>query len=153
MKISFQKILPHLVAIAVFLVITLLFFHPVIFDGKVMTQNDIIQGISSGQEASNFRKETGEEALWTNSMFGGMPAYLVNIYWSGDLTVHIQNALSLYLPSPARYTFLAMLCFYFMLLAYRVNPYLAIAGAIAYGLNSFYIVSIEAGHIWKVSAI
>lgn len=131
----------------------MIFFHPVIFDGKVMTQNDIIQGVSSGQEISNFRKETGDEALWTNSMFGGMPAYLVNMHWSGDLLVNVQNFMTFYLPSPARYTFLAMLCFYVMLLAYRVNPYLAIAGAIAYGLNSFYIVSIEAGHIWKVSAI
>lgn len=152
-NISFKAILPHLIALTVFFLITLMFFHPVIIDGKVMTQNDIVQGVSSGQEIKNFRLETGEEALWTNSMFGGMPAYLINIYWSGDLTVHIHNLLSLYLPSPARYTLLGMLCFYILLLSYKVNPYLAIAGGIAFGINSFTMVSIEAGHIWKVSAI
>lgn len=152
-NVSFKALLPHLIAISVFFLITLMFFHPVIIDGKVMTQNDIVQGISSGQEIKNFRLETGEEALWTNSMFGGMPAYLINIYWSGDLTVHIHNLLSLYLPSPARYTLLGMLCFYILLLAFRVNPYVAIAGGIAFGINSFTMVSIEAGHIWKVSAI
>lgn len=118
-----------------------------------MTQNDIVQGISSGREVVEFREETGEEALWTNSMFGGMPAYMINIYWSGDFTIHLQNVMSLYLPSPARYTLLAMLSFYILLISWKVNPYLAIAGGIAYGLNSFFIVSIEAGHIWKVSAI
>lgn len=152
-KLSFKTLLPHLVAIITFLVITLIFFHPVVFEGKVMTQNDIIQGVSSGQEVSQFRKETGEEALWTNSMFGGMPAYLINVYWGGDITRHVHNLLSLYLPSPARYSFLGMFCFYLLLLAHRVNPYLAIGGGIAYGLNSFLMISIEAGHIWKVAAI
>lgn len=152
-KISFTDLAPHLLAVAIFLVITFIFFHPVIFDGKVMTQNDIVQGISSGQEIREHREATGEEALWTNSMFGGMPAYLINVQWSGDLTKHIHNFLSLYLPSPARYAFLGMLCFYILLLTFRVNPYLSIAGGIAFGLNSFNLVSIEAGHIWKVSAI
>jgi hypothetical protein len=152
-NLSIKTLLPHLLAISVFLIITLIFFHPVVFEGKVMTQNDVIQGISSGQEITTFRQETGKEALWTNSMFGGMPAYLINISWSGDLTNHLHNLFSIYLPSPARYAFLGMLCFYILLLTYKVNPYLAIAGGIAYGLNSFTIVSLEAGHIWKVSAI
>ena len=150
---SFKLLLPHFIAVAIFIVISALFFHPVFFEGKVMNQNDIVQGTSSGQEMREFREETGKEALWTNSMFGGMPAYLVNVHWSGDLLKYAQDAVSVYLPSPAKYTFLAMLCFYVLLLTYRVNPYLAIAGGIAYGINSFFIVSIEAGHIWKVSAI
>ena len=118
-----------------------------------MTQHDIVQGVSSGQEIREFREETGKEALWTNSMFSGMPAYLINVYWNGDLTRHLHNLLSLYLPSPARYAFLGMLSFYILLLSFRVNPYLAIVGGIAYGINSFTMVSIEAGHIWKVSAV
>ncbi|MEP5614202.1 MAG: hypothetical protein ABJP45_18260, partial [Cyclobacteriaceae bacterium] len=152
-KLSFKTLLPHLVALAVYMVITLIFFHPVVFEGKVMTQHDVVQGVSSGQEAKEFRQETGEEALWTNSMFGGMPTYLINIYWSGDLTKHLHELLSLYLPSPAKYTLLGMLCFYILLLSYRVNPYLALAGGIAFGINSFTMVSLEAGHIWKVSAV
>lgn len=152
-NISFQTVLPHLVALSVFLIVTLIFFYPMIFNGKIMTQHDIVQGVSSGQEVRDFRQETGNEALWTNSMFGGMPAYLINVYWSGDLNGHLHTLLSLYLPSPARYTFLGMLCFYILLLSFKVNPYVAVAGAIAYGINSFTMVSIEAGHIWKVSAI
>ncbi len=148
-----KDLLPHLVAVIVFIVVTLLFFHPVVISGKVMTQHDIVQGVSSGQEIRDFREKTGDEALWTNSMFSGMPAYLIDVYWNGDLTRHLHNFLSLYLPSPARYAFLGMLCFYILLLSFKVNPYLAIAGGIAYGINSFTMVSIEAGHIWKVAAV
>ncbi len=152
-ELSFKSFLPHVLAVAVFLLITVIFFYPVIFEGKVMTQNDVLQGISAGQEAQEYRNRTGNEALWTNSMFSGMPTYLINIYWSGDISRYVHDIFSLYLPSPARYTFLGMLCFYILLLTFRVNPYLAIAGGITYGINSFFIVSIEAGHIWKVSAI
>lgn len=151
--INVKSIIPHAIAISIFFIITLMFFHPVIIDGKVMTQNDVIQGVSSGQEVKEFRQETGKEALWTNSMFGGMPAYLINTYWSGDLTKHLHELLTLYLPSPAKYPLLGMLCFYILLLSFRINPYLSIAGAIAFGLNTFNVVSLEAGHIWKVSAI
>ncbi len=151
--LSFKSFAPHLIAVFTFLTITVLFFYPVIFEGKVMTQTDTINGISSGQEITEYRKETGKEALWTNAMFSGMPAYMIDVQWSGDYIRHIHDLASLYLPSPARYTFLAMFCFYLLLLCYKVNPYLAIAGGIAYGLNSFFMVSIEAGHIWKVSAI
>ncbi len=152
-KLSLKQFTPHIISIITFLVITLLFFHPMVFEGKVMSQNDVLQGISSGQEVKEYRLRTGNEALWTNSMFGGMPAYLINVIWSGDLSKHFHDLFSLYLPSPARYTFLAMLCFYILLLTFGVNPYLALSGGIVYGLNSFFMVSIEAGHIWKVSAI
>lgn len=70
-KFSFKNhILPHLVAIVVFLGITVAFYSPVFFDGKEIFQNDVVQGISGGNEISEFRKQTGEEPLWTNSMFG-----------------------------------------------------------------------------------
>ena len=154
MKFNFKKeILPHIIAITVFLIVTVLFYHPLFLTNQELRGNDVIQGMASGQEAREFREATGEEALWVNSMFGGMPAYLINIRWSGDLLIYVQNAITLGIPSPASVTFIAFLSFYILLLAYKVRPYLAIAGALAYGLNSFGIVSIEAGHIWKVRAI
>jgi hypothetical protein len=152
-NITFKSLLPHLIALLIFIIITFIFFQPMIMDGRVMIQNDVIQGRGGGQELKEFREETGQEGLWTNSMFGGMPGYLISVYWSGDLAQHIQKVISLGFPSPAMYLFLSMLCFYIMLLTFKINPYLSIIGAIAFGLNSFNILSIEAGHIWKISAI
>ncbi len=152
-SININRVLPHLIAVAVFLVVTVAYYSPIFFDGLQIRQNDILQGQGAGQEIVEFREETGEEALWTNSMFGGMPAYLINTQWSGDLTKYVYKVSTLGLPAPARHTFLAMICFYVMMLVFGVRPYLAIAGGLAYALNSFNIVSIEAGHGWKVVAM
>ena len=153
-KLNFKKdILPHLVAIVVFVLIVVIYYHPLFFSSETISQNDVLQGVGGGQEAIEYREQTEEEALWVNSMFGGMPAYLINVYWSGDLLSYVQRVFSLGLPTPAESTFFAFISFYILLLVFRVRPYLAIIGALAYGLNSFNIISIEAGHMWKVRAI
>ena len=86
-----KAIQPHAIFITLGFLLVMAFFNPLFIENKSMNQNDVFQGVGSGQEASNFRRETGEEALWTNSMFSGMPAYLINISWSGDLIKHIQR--------------------------------------------------------------
>ena len=149
-----RKALPHLIAVVVFIALTVTFYAPIFFEGKVLNQNDINQGIASGSEIVAFREATGEEALWTNRMFGGMPAYLINIRWSGaTILATIEKIISLGLPNSAKETFLSMLCFYVLMLAFGVRPVLAIAGAVAYAFSTYFIVSIEAGHLWKMRAI
>ncbi len=148
------KSLPHIIAVVSFLAISIFMYRPIIFEGKVMDQNDINQGKGANQEIVEFRKATGEEALWTNGMFGGMPAYLINVRWSGATIINAtQKMLSVYLPSPISENFIAFLAFYILCLAFGVRPYLAIGGAIAFGLSTFYVISIHAGHIWKIRAI
>ena len=75
-----SKALPHIIAVVIFLAISIFMYRPIIFEGKVMDQNDINQGKGANQEIVEFREATGEEALWTNSMFSGMPAYLINVH-------------------------------------------------------------------------
>jgi hypothetical protein len=150
---NIKNFTPHIVAIVLFIIINMIMYWPIFMENKELNQNDILQGAGANQEIIDYRAETGEEGLWTNSMFSGMPAYLINVQWSGELTYHIQKAISLWLPSPASHTFVAMLSFYILLLVFRVNPYLAIGGGLVYGLNTFFLISVEAGHIWKVAAI
>src|SRR5688572_14743521 len=77
-----EHILPHLVAIAAFFVVTVLFFKPYFFDNKVITQGDIQQAEGSSKTIADYRKQTGEEALWADGMFSGMPAYMISVQWS-----------------------------------------------------------------------
>lgn len=137
----------------VFVVVTIIFYSPLVFEGKIIDQHDIVRGIGAGQEIIEFRESTGQEALWTNSMFGGMPAYLINVQWSGDLMLQVHRILTLWLPGPAGATLVACISFYILLLVFRVRPWLAMIGGLAYGLGTFNIISIEAGHMWKVLAI
>lgn len=148
-----KAVLPHALAILFGAVLVILFFSPLFFENKIIDQNDIFQGIGAGEEAKQYRQETGEEALWTNSMFSGMPAYLINISFSGELIKYIHQFISLGMPSTAQVIFLAYVSFYILLVSFGVHPLLAVAGAIAYSFNTFNLVSVEAGHIWKVRAI
>ncbi|MBK6263781.1 YfhO family protein [Marivirga sp. S37H4] len=152
-KFNLKNLAPHILAVVVFIIINVVMYWPLFLENKTLNQNDILQGAGANQEIIEHREATGEEALWTNGMFSGMPAYLINVQWSGELTKHIRKVISFGLPSPANHTFVAMLAFYILLLVFRVNPYLAIAGGFAYGLNTFFLISVEAGHIWKVAAI
>ena len=148
-----QTILPHLVAVLIFLLVTVVFYSPIVFGGKTINQHDIARGFGASQEIIDFRVNTGEEALWTNSMFGGMPAYLINTQWSGDLMLYVHRMLTLWLPSPAGVTLVSCITFYILLLVFKVRPWLAVVGGLAFSLGSFNIVSIEAGHMWKMWAI
>lgn len=153
-KISFtQHVLPHAIAVILFLIVTVFFFKPAFFDNRTLQQHDIQQFMGSSKAIADYRKQTGNEALWTNSMFSGMPAYFISVQWGNVVIGHLKSVLSLGLPHPFANIFLAFLCYYIMLLAFGIRPYLAMAGAIAFGLSSYMIIGLAAGHNSRIGAI
>ncbi len=153
-KINFlADVLPHIVAVVTFLIVTVMFFSPVFFDNKALSQGDITQFLWSSNELREYRRATGEEGLWAGAMFSGMPAYLINLDWSDGVITTIKQVMSLYMPHPVSSIFLAFVSYYIMLLAFRVRPFLAIAGAIAFGMSSYMIVGLSAGHNSRIGAI
>ena len=105
------------------------------------------------KEISDFRDKTGEEALWTNSMFGGMPAYQISVQYKGNVLRYLDGLMQLYLPQPAGMVFLYMIGFFILLLVLKVDKWLAIAGAIAFAFSSYLFIIFEAGHNSKAHAI
>jgi len=148
-----EHVVPHLIAVMVFLLVTVLFFNPVFFDNKSIAQSDIQQWSGSSKALRDYRDATGEEGLWASAMFSGMPAYLVNIQWSDGVVLGFKKVLSLFLPHPVNVIFLAFLCYYILLLAFRVRPWFAMAGALAFGLSSYMIIGLGAGHNARIGAI
>jgi hypothetical protein len=86
-------------------------------------------------------------------MFSGMPAYQISIKYPGNLVVGAHKIINLYLPRPANILLVSMLGFYILLLAFRVNPWLAIAGAVGYAFSTYFITFLEAGHFTKAQAL
>lgn len=153
-KISFTlHVWPHLLAVVVFLLATVLFFSPVFFENKTLNQHDIVQSIGAAKALRDFRSQTGEEGLWAPNMFSGMPAYLVNLEWGNKAIRYLKAVAGMGLPHPVNNIFLAFLSYYIMLLCFRVRPYLAIAGALAFGLSSYMIIGLAAGHNARIGAI
>lgn len=149
---NFKKIIPHLVAIGVFVLLACIYFSP-IFNDYSLKQSDIQQFRGMEKEIVDANLVNDEDALWTNSMFGGMPAYQISVKHPNNFMVNVDKFIKLGLPRPVGLLFMAMLGFYIFALCLRVNPWLGILGAIAFGFSTINILYIGAGHVTKVNAI
>lgn len=140
--------LNYILPILLFIGIAYAYFSPQL-EGKVLKAHDTEVYLASAKEVNDFRRETGEEALWTNSMFGGMPAYHISTVYSGN-KVSIIGKILLLGKRPASYLFLWFISFFVLMLALGVNPWLSFAGALAYGFTSNFFVLTGAGHMTKI---
>jgi hypothetical protein len=77
MKSFFERNWQHFAVLGGFIVIMFAYFSPE-YDGYHLKQHDIEQYIGMSQEIKTFREKTGDEPLWTNSMFGGMPTVQIS---------------------------------------------------------------------------
>jgi hypothetical protein len=146
-----QKLYPHFLAIIGFILVSLLYFYPVL-QGKKIYQHDIVQYTGMAKEQNDFRAEYKTEPYWTNSSFGGMPTYQSGAKYPHDYIGKLDDMLR-FLPRPADYLFLYFLGFYGLLLVLRIDPLKAFFGALAFGLSTYLIVIIGVGHNAKAHAI
>ena len=147
---SFKKLIPDMVAVLVFAVISFAYFFPAVTEGRILSQHDSVAGIGSGQESKEYLEQTGERTRWTNSIFGGMPTYqMAPSYDSTDLLKSFENLYHLYLPKYVFYVFVMLLGFYILLRAFDFKVWMAGLGAIIWAFSSYFFIIIAAGHIWK----
>ncbi len=145
-----QKLLPHFIAVAIFLIIALIYCKPAL-EGKVLQQSDIVQWKAMAQNSFEFKDQHGHFPLWTNGMFSGMPAY--QIAMEPDVPVNpmwFHGLATLWLPKPIAFFFLACVCFYFLSQVLRVNPYIGIIGALAYAYTTYNPIIVAVGHDTKM---
>ena len=138
------------VSVAMMALLAIVFFYPDNFEGNTLMQSDIQQGLANGHEGQAYESATGEKALWTNSLFGGMPTFQISpSYPSNSLFVWLNKVYGLGLPSPSNLLFMMMFGFLILLYCMKMRWYYALIGAVAWGFSSYYIIIIGAGHIWK----
>lgn len=147
-----KRLLPVLGAVAFFYALTLTYFSPVL-EGKGLEQHDITQWKGMAQEINEHRDATGEESLWTGSMFSGMPAYQIAVKWTANLLSIVDGAFHGFLPRPASFLFLYLIGMYVLLRILKVDPWLSVVGAIAFAFSSYFFVILPAGHTSKANAI
>ena len=147
-----RKAIPYVLALGTFLAMTLIYVYPVL-EGQRLLQPDIVNWQGMANEINEFREQTGEEALWTNSMFGGMPAFQISVQWANNIANFFHNILTLWLPRPADMIFLYFLGFFIFLLLLKVHPWIALAGALGFAFSSYHFIILEAGHNSKAVAI
>ncbi len=145
------KFNPHIAAILLFIVISFMYFTPVI-EGKQLIGHDTESWMYMAKETVDYNTTHNDVTLWTNSMFGGMPNYQISMNQPYNLIKYVQEVIQ-WLPSSVYNLFLYLIGFYILLLAFRVNPWLAIIGALAFTFASYNFIIIAAGHNSKAITI
>mgnify|MGYP001122922623 CR=1 FL=1 len=148
---NWKKIIPHAIAIAIFLVISLIYCRPAL-EGKVLSQHDIIGWKGAVQNSVEHQQKYGHYPLWNTGLFSGMPNYQISIPGKSTL-IDFTKYLSLGLPEPINYFFLACICFYILSQALGLNVYISIAGSLAFAYGTYIPNIIAAGHITKMLAV
>ncbi len=151
-KINWKAILPHIIAVALFFILAL-FYNSALLDGNRLVSHDDTMYRGAAKELIDYRKAEGEEALWTNKMFSGMPGYTISYAPKNNFVAKVFSMVGNILPMPAGPLFWAMVCFYIMLVTFGFKPYASAIGAIAYGFCSYNMGIVVAGHYAKFWAI
>ncbi|MEE1148512.1 MAG: hypothetical protein UHN93_04580, partial [Alistipes sp.] len=151
MKVAYS-IAPWLVGALLFFVVNYHFYAPQ-FDGKSLSQGDIAQYAGMSKDIKEHREATGEDPQWTGNMFGGMPAYLIDIEYPEQYVKHAASPLIKSVASPMNMTLWAMALMMVAVVLMGVNPWIGIIAGLAYGLSTYFFLIIDAGHITKMWAL
>lgn len=150
---NFKKILPHIIAVVAFIVVSLVFFSPVM-EGKKLFQSDMAQFDGASKELHDYEKASGEGANWANAMFSGMPSYQIAFPQSNNIFNTIAPPLTLWNRSfDAGIFFIMMLGFYVFMCSMGAKPLISAFSALIYALGSYNVIIITVGHITKAWAM
>lgn len=150
-----NRIWPHLLAYVLMAAVAFLLFRPYVFEGKVLAQPDNQRARAMQTEMMAYQARDGHTPLWTNTMFSGMPTYMIRHTAFGSLYFHGMLA-SLWwqdITLPHFVILLAMLMAYLSLLIMRLDWRIALLGGISYGISTYYVDLAEAGHSTKMLAM
>lgn len=142
----------HFAVAGLFIAICFFYFTPA-FQGKMLMQSDVTQAQGMQKEIMDVRAKTGKAPLWTNQVFGGMPAYQIWAFYPANVTTYVISALKTVFPNPIDTVLLSLLGAYLLFCVLKLNTWLAAAGAIAFTFSSYNFILLHAGHSNQAYAI
>jgi len=147
-----KKALPHLIAIVVFLVVSIA-YNKTALEGKVLRQADVQGYTGMARQSNEFKEKYGHYPLWTESMFSGMPAYNIAMDATSSITIGYLNRIFYFTPKPIYFFFIACICFYILTQVFSLSLLVSILGSIAYAFASFDPILVAVGHETELVAI
>lgn len=154
MKISTKTWLPHVLAVLCFIVLTMVYFKPIVFENKVLPQSDTISAVGMVKDAKDFQKETGEFSGWSNGMFSGMPTTTIQGYPAFNIFANFNSIGALGFDYySAGIIILCLLAAYLSFLCLGCSVPLAVLGALATAFVSYNFIILQVGHVTKAYAI
>ncbi len=139
-----QKLLPHFIAVLIFLIVSVLFCKPAL-EGDVLNQHDNVGWKGMAQNSFEYKDKNGKFPLWNPNLFSGMPNYQVAMEGKTILP-DLTKIFSFGLPKPINFFFLACVCFYVLCLALRIRPVIGILAGLGFAFSTYNPVIVAAGH-------
>jgi hypothetical protein len=152
-KTLWQQVMPHLISVAIFLVVALIFCKPALESDTVMKQGDIVNWQGMSHQSFQYKEKHGRFPLWITSMYAGMPGYQVAMDGPPNPLGYVDLVFQLGLPKPINIFFLACITFYFLCMVLRIRPWVAVIGGLAFAYSSTYPIFITAGHDTQMLAL
>ena len=149
MQIDFKKLKIDIIAMVAFAVLSLAFCYPQL-QGKKLNQHDNISWQGMAREGMAYHEATGQDVLWSNSMFGGMPTYTTYVGTSNTNYPGVVQTVFQSIGKPAYFFFIAMVCFYILMRVLGVNKWVSMVGSMAYAFSSYNAIIIGVGHDTKM---
>ncbi len=147
---DFKKLVPHIIAVAIFLLVAAIFCKPALESNSILKQSDVSSWQAMSHQSFEYKEKNGHFPLWVTTMFGGMPAYQIAIDGAFSPLGIVDKVFQLWLPKPMNFFFLACISFYFLCVCLRLRPYVGILGALAFAYCTYSPIIITAGHDTKM---
>lgn len=149
---SYKRAAGCAAAIVLFFLIAALYFAPQ-FSGQTLMQHDVQQYEGMSKDILDNRAATGEDAQWTGRMFGGMPAFLINVKYPAQAVKGTIGKIVKVIDTPASFLFFSMTAMWIAMLLFGLSPWVGLVAALAYGFSTYFMLIIGAGHITKMWAL
>ncbi len=155
---NFSRLLPYIIALGSFYILLTVFFYPQFFNNKTFKTHDVGQWAGMVKRSVDYKKTHHEEPLWNDAAFGGMPDYLTNTgssFKQFPFTHQVRYPISGLFRSLSYpgLMWMSFFCFWILALSFRVNPYIALFGALGFGLTTYNLDILLAGHTTKFACI
>ena len=149
---SYKRAAGCAAAIVLFFLIAALYFAPQ-FSGQTLMQHDVQQYEGMSKDILDNRAATGEDAQWTGRMFGGMPAFLINVKYPAQAVKGTIGKIVKVVDTPASFLFFSMTAMWIAMLLFGLSPWVGLVAALAYGFSTYFMLIIGAGHITTMWAL
>lgn len=147
----FKNVIPHFIITLIFVIISLIFYYPLL-SGKKLVQSDIVQYKGMSKQLNDFRNSNGEETYWIENAFGGMPTYQLGAKYPADFLLPIYNLIRL-IPRPAHILFLYFFSIYIFLTILKLPWKYSVFGSLGFGFSTYLLIILQVGHNTKALAI
>ena len=153
---NFSKLLPHVAVYFILMMAAFFYFKPIVFEGKSLPESDNVQARGMQAECHKYEKLENRNINWTDQVFMGMPTYQIYGNYNSNLVKQFCEAVFMFkmpVNTPHVMLFYMMFFAYLGLLAFGVDKWISLIGALSFGFATNNLVLFEAGHSTKLHAM